>query len=646
MKTHTISFLAVVLAILGCVYYFDYQKMAERERMAIRQERLIAPEAKELCALVVANRSGAFRLERRGQGVDAVWWIVDPIVEQADQEAVAEGLVRVLDKARKFGNFLLPLEHYSGYGFGEDSPVVTISADGAEKQQLVLGKETPVRGQVYLRDSVTPSAGWVTGAEVQKAFERKLLEVRDKRVVTFGLDALVELRISHVAGAGIETATVAKTSGTWSVRMGEGAAAGVETGGPYRADPDVIAQVFRGLEAMPPVDTTSTGTVQRAAETPDRPRMLVELGYLGAGAGGSTATLRHTVLHLTPARSAEGAPEAGVAPYYASVEGRDLFFSVNRLLVAAFLDPLDGFRSRRVFTLDLGQIARVQIKARQGDKTASTAVVSEPGEPWRFEDADDGAVRQSKVEEYVRNSLKLRITNFRPEPPVADFADAGLAEPACRVALADSTGARREELEVGKSPAEGQYYARAIAAADGVRRESKVFVLAMPEEFLTYLRQPGFLYRPMLPFEERDVSRVEVVMRGEEDSSSATLTMQRTEDEAAPWQGWINDEAPRALPANAGDFLLAAVEEMEYLTKARRRLTPSVQRRHGLTGPTSEIRLLDREGQTISGVSFGRGVKDQSKMWVRNHEGDFLFVEKETVASFQSALDQIEALLR
>ena len=56
--------------------------------------------------------------------------------------------------------------------------------------------------------------------------------------------------------------------------------------------------------------------------------------------------------------------------------------------------------------------------------------------------------------------------------------------------------------------------------------------------------------------------------------------------------------------------------------------------------------LLDREGQTISGVSFGRGVKDQSKMWVRNHEGDFLFVEKETFASFQSALDQIEALLR
>jgi hypothetical protein len=180
MKTRTITLLTITLAVLACIYYLDSKRKLQRWTERVEQGRLLPFPLDKLDRLEAAGPSGRFVLERRPDG----WWITSPVEEKADQKTVTQRILGVLEKASKFGAMPITENERRQYGLVENAVKIT-AVSGGQSVELTLGARSPIESEIYLCDQSRPLTVYVTQDAVRKAFDRPLLDLRDKRVLDF-----------------------------------------------------------------------------------------------------------------------------------------------------------------------------------------------------------------------------------------------------------------------------------------------------------------------------------------------------------------------------------------------------------------------------------------------------------------------------
>src|SRR5712671_1222001 len=230
----TLGVLALAAAIGGAALWVtrDTEKKAEQkeksaklfeglDKSKVRQVRLVS--GGKLVALVA--RADA----------STPWKITEPLAADADASAV-DGLVNgVADFKQKSE---LGEADPTQYGLDKPATVVSVKSEDGKESAIEIGETNPFDSSVYVRKAgekiVRVADGWT-----KSAFEKQLLDLRDKRVLH--LDDTAEVRRVEVAGTA-PAYTLEKDGASWKLLAPQKDAADTATA-------DRVATALKSLRA-------------------------------------------------------------------------------------------------------------------------------------------------------------------------------------------------------------------------------------------------------------------------------------------------------------------------------------------------------------------------------------------------------------
>jgi len=677
MKTRTITLLAITLAVLACIYYLDTNRKVQRWTERVEQGRLLPFPLDKLDRLEAAGPSGRFVLERRPDG----WWITSPVEEKADQKTVTERILGVLEKANKFGAMPITENERGQYGLVEKAVKIT-AVSGGQSVELTLGARSPIESEIYLCDQSRPLTVYVTQDAVRKAFDRPLLDLRDKRVLDFEAAQAPSLSIqrgeTHIlfrkAGDGawmtaeqagdlrLETGGTEKQAGGWRLE-----AVGTETIEPQasslksqvskepttyslqstvslkwvRADARAVERILQAAAGMMPLtDKESAGLTVPTLEEASAVLRIAKAAQPASSARAEEAAISFHLLPEDKATSAAlslgGGARSGVRPavWFAAIQGRNLLFKAPPALVALLSFSPESFRDRLVFSLEAAAVCHLQIEWTIGTISSSVALSREPEGPWVFAADPETPVNQDSVSKYVVFCLGQEMAS---EKPSTATLGTGFEKPILRVSLANKDRSKREGFEIGNPVAKGSavYFARRTGSPGPQPDNAEVFALQIAPSLEDFIKsRESFVDRSAIPFEPSATARIEMIITGGEQKTSLTLT--REAGGAQTWRGTLGLAAPKALPGNLVEPFLTALRGMQYMTEARE-VDDALLKKHGLDSPQLTIRLYGQAGGEIATLSFGQPVA-KDVILVRRGSGQCFYVASEALSNFAQAL--------
>ena len=662
MKTRTITLLAITLAVLACIYYLDTNRKVQRWTERVEQGRLLPFPLDKLDRLEAAGPSGRFVLERRPDG----WWITSPVEEKADQKTVAERILGVLEKANKFGAMPITENERGQYGLVEKAVKIT-AVSGGQSVELTLGARSPIESEIYLCDQSRPLTVYVTQDAVRKAFDRPLLDLRDKRVLDFEAAQAPSLSIqrgeTHILfrKAGDGAWMTAEQAGDLRLEAG-----GTETKEPQasslkpqvskepqasslkpqaskwvRADARAVERILQTTAGMMPLtDKESAGLTVPPLEEASAVLRIAKAVQPASSARPEEAVIAFHLLPEDKATSAAlslgGRAPSGVKPavWFAAIQGRNLLFKAPPALVTLLSFSPESFRDRSVFSLEAAEVCYLQIEWTIGTISSSVALSREPEGPWVFAADPATPVNQDSVSKYVVFCLGQEMAS---EKPSTATLGAGFEKPILRVSLANKDRSKREGFEIGNPVAKGSavYFARRTGSPGPQPDNAEVFALQIAPSLEDFIKsRESFVDRSAIPFEPSATARIEMIITGGEQKTSLTLT--REAGGAQTWRGTLGQAAPKALPGNLVEPFLTALRGMQYMTEARE-VDDALLKKHGLDSPQLTIRLYGQAGGEIATLSFGQPVA-KDVILVRRGSGQCFYVASEALSNFAQAL--------
>ena len=254
--------LALVFAVLATfVYFYEIAGEEERKEEAELEESLLRLKEDDIRFREI-SRAGfpVIKLERVGER----WFLEEPVQTPADQTTVSSLLsnLTTAKRARTFSNVDDRLEEY-----GLTEPGVQIQVRTADQvRTLLFGGKDFTGNELYVKLAEKPEV-FVTAALILTSAQKEVIEWRDKSIVSFEQDQVVELRIVR----GAEELTMAKKEDRWWLE------------GPINepADGDTI----RGLLSTLENGTAQVFVTERADELAqyglDEPTVAVQLRTKG-----------------------------------------------------------------------------------------------------------------------------------------------------------------------------------------------------------------------------------------------------------------------------------------------------------------------------------------------------------------------------
>ena len=697
MKTRTITLLTITLAVLACIYYLDSKRKLQRWTERVEQGRLLPFPLDKLDRLEAAGPSGRFVLERRPDG----WWITSPVEEKADQKTVTQRILGVLEKASKFGAMPITENERRQYGLVENAVKIT-AVSGGQSVELTLGARSPIESEIYLCDQSRPLTVYVTQDAVRKAFDRPLLDLRDKRVLDFEAAQAPSLSIqrgeTHILfrkaedgawmtaeQAGdlrLETGGTEKQAGdlrleTGGTEINEPAASSLKPQASkepqasslkpqaskepqasslksqaskwVRADARAVERILQAVAGMMPLtDKESAGLTVPPLEQASAVLRIAKAAQPASSARPEEAVI---AFHLLPedkvtsvALSLGGGARSGVRPavWFAAIQGRNLLFKAPPALVVLLSFSPESFRDRLVFSLEAAAVCYLQIEWTIGTISSSVALSREPEGPWVFAADPETPVNQDSVSKYVVFCLGQEMAS---EKPSTATLGAGFEKPILRVSLANKDRSKREGFEIGNPVAKGGavYFARRTGSPGPQPDNAEVFALQIAPSLEDFIKsRESFVDRSVIPFEPSATARIEMIVTDREQKTSLTLT--REAGGAQTWRGTLGQAAPKALPGNLVEPFLTALRGMQYITEAREP-DDALLKKHGLDSPQLTVRLYDRAGGEVAALFFGQPVA-KDVILVRRGSGQCFYVASEALSNFAQALGALVSRMK
>ncbi len=206
MNPRNTLILAGVAAALG-VFVWLYQVRGGEERAAAEAEskRLFAGvEAEAVTAIELATNDG---YEARVERSDGVWSLVKPLVFPGD-ETTLSGMASTLAQLTSE----TALEDPQGlevYGLGEGAREVRFEV-GDQLHSVRFGKKTPIDYNTYVTVDGAEKV-YTVGSHRSSAFDRPLLDLRERRVLRFDRNAVEQVSARWPGGA----VTLEKSGDAW-----------------------------------------------------------------------------------------------------------------------------------------------------------------------------------------------------------------------------------------------------------------------------------------------------------------------------------------------------------------------------------------------------------------------------------------------
>src|SRR5712671_745854 len=398
----TLGVLALAAAIGGAALWVtrDTEKKAEQkeksaklfeglDKSKVRQVRLVS--GGKLVALVA--RADA----------STPWKITEPLAADADASAV-DGLVNgVADFKQKSE---LGEADPTQYGLDKPATVVSVKSEDGKESAIEIGETNPFDSSVYVRKAgekiVRVADGWT-----KSAFEKQLLDLRDKRVLR--LDDTAEVRRIEVAGTA-PAYTLEKDGAAWKMSAPQKEKADTATA-------DRVATALKSLRATSIAAESADGAALKQYGL--SPAKITVQVTVAAGKDG----YRRTLLLGEPA------PQKGsvAVKAYAKRDDAPTVFEVDQQILKDLQKELFELQDKAVVHVSREDVRKVVLEQPGSAKIVVERKKEQPkdggfaDETFAVLEPKQGPAKKGKISSAVYSITGLRAAAFASKPDAKAF---------------------------------------------------------------------------------------------------------------------------------------------------------------------------------------------------------------------------------
>ena len=380
LKTNTIIGL-IFLGLLAFVYFYEIKGGEERRKEAEKSKRLVDFKDGEVQRIELVRGDSALILTRGVEG----WKLNSPVVDGADQDAV-ERYLRNLQESEREKTIVdsAAVTDSEVVKYGLDTPRLSVllhTEDGVNKK-VDFGIDSPTDRFTYARTDGDNPEIFVLRAWRFDNLDKGVFDLRDRRVLAFARDEVMEVRRSGMGGEAI----FARDEGKWQLRKPVAAL----------ADEDEINGLLDKLdnaevEAFADEDPDSEALAVHGLDGSEQIRIELLVGQDRA-----EKTL------VIGAEDAEGR-------FYARDASRHQIFLVDSTLVEHLGKSVDQLRDKEPLRFERDLIERI-VLARDGERIF--VAEKDTSGVWQLAEPEGRDAKSWKLNSFLTDLAQLKATGF------------------------------------------------------------------------------------------------------------------------------------------------------------------------------------------------------------------------------------------
>lgn len=416
MSFRTTAILAVLLAILGGVFYFKEIRGGKKD--PDEAKRLFTAKADDVESVEIRTPKVEIALRRDGDG----WRLEKPLQTKGDKSAI-NALVASLVNAKAERTLEEVPKNPADFGLEKPELTARFKAKGdADWHRLEFGGKNPTGAWTYVRKDDKPQVALVPD-NLRSEINKPVLDLRDKSVMDVPADKVTRLVIHKGPAEPIE---LAKGEQWEIVKPVKARADEWRASGLVRQVADLKAKEFA---AEPATDLTTYGL--------DKPSVRLELWEKDAKAPKTLALA-----------TAKGKPET----LYARHEGTMTVVVVDPAILNDIPAGPWEIRDKSLFRYANKDVKKIRVAA--GDK--AVAVEREGESKWKVVEPSAGPAHEPKVTDLLFKLTGLRVDGVVAEQPAA-LDKYGLDTPELTVTVTKTDGKELGTLLISKEEKEQRY---------------------------------------------------------------------------------------------------------------------------------------------------------------------------------------------
>ncbi len=403
MSIRTTLLLALVLAGLGTYLYFVElpQEAAQTEAKS-----LLRFDKDKVSKIELAYPDRRITLAKSA----GEWKIAEPIEAEADPTAVSN-LINALASAEVTQSYDNPGADLAPYGLDKPSATVSLTLeDNSRLPQIKIGKKASVGYSTYVAKGDDPKV-YVTSASLQYGIDKKVKDLREKRLVTFEDEEVQKLEL---ASRGKDTVELAKEGEKWQiVRPAK-----------YAADDTEVRSLLSSLRSLRANDFVTDSPENLAQYGLDDPQLTVTL-FLGKDLAKKAVLIGKQINEKDASKG-----------YFAKRDAKDTIYEIAEYALKNLSKDVPALRDKRVLGLDPKEVAKAVVKRMDGK---GFTLVKSTDDKWSLEGKVEGKPREYPVSHFAEDVATLRASEVVADDP-ADLKQYGLDQPQIKVSLYGKDG--------------------------------------------------------------------------------------------------------------------------------------------------------------------------------------------------------------
>ncbi len=388
MKFKTNAVIGLIfLALLAFVYFYEIKGGEERRQEAEKSKQLFAFQDGEAQRLELLRGSDALVLDKGASG----WNLSAPMTDGADQEAVERYLRNLRESEREkviVDSAAATAEEAAQYGLDAPRLRVRLQTEDGTERVVAFGSDSPTDSFTYAQLQGDNPEIFAVRAWRFDNFDKRAFDLRDRRVLAFAKDEVVQVQRWGAGGA----AVLARAEPGWQLREPVAARA--------------AADAVDGL-----LDKIDQAEIEAfVAEDPDA-------DALAAYGLGESAPQVEIALLVGEDRAEKrlaigGADEQG--RWYARDASRPQVFLVDSTLVQELTKGISDLRDKKPLRFEREQVERIVLT--RGAATAFAADKDTSG-AWNLSEPVGRDAKSWKLNSLLSDLEQLEVEDFADELP-------------------------------------------------------------------------------------------------------------------------------------------------------------------------------------------------------------------------------------
>lgn len=416
MSPRTTAVLAVLLAILGGVFYFTEIRGGKKDPDA--EKRLFPAQAEEVARIELRTPNAEIALRREGEA----WRMERPLQTPGDMAAITE-LVNSLVAAKAERTLEQPPKDPADFGLDKPEIMLRFQMKGQETwRQLAVGGKSPTGAWAYVRVDEEPQVILVPET-LRSQLNKTILDLRDKSVLDVQADKVTRLAVHR----GEPVAELRKGDQRWELVKPVKA----------RADDWRASELVRLVAGARAKEFAAEPAKDLKRYGLDRPAARLEVWEQGAKAP--------KVLALAEAKDR---PQA----LYARDEAGMTVVVLDKALLTDLPASAWEMRDKSLFRYANKDVKRVRVAGRE----KVVAVEREGENRWKVVEPAAGPAEETKAIDLLFKLTGLRVDGVAAEAPDR-LAPYGLDPPELTVTVTKTDGQELGTLLIGKEEGERRY---------------------------------------------------------------------------------------------------------------------------------------------------------------------------------------------